>query len=264
MEASNFSDTGDVEAERRLWHCAPGEPRSAVKILVVDDDPEIANLLTTVLSEGGNNVASVATGSAALAAALQVEYDLLVCDLMLPDLQGTEIVRAVKAQSPRLPIIVVSALEARDWAKPVEDAGATRYFQKPISLAELRAEVDLVRKARLHLRIAIVDPDPIHGTRLTKALSALGCEVRSFPSAGIAQATLESDGGAGLLVIDAATPGAVDMIRWAKGRGIPAFACAESTAATSEDELMRAGAAFMLSKPIDIDALLTQAAFMLA
>ena len=76
-----------------------------MKILVVDDDPEIADLVKTVLSDGGHDVADVASGSAALQASIMHEYDLLICDLMLPDLEGTEIVRALKAQAPHLPVV---------------------------------------------------------------------------------------------------------------------------------------------------------------
>jgi DNA-binding response OmpR family regulator len=230
-------------------------------VLIVDDDHEIADLVATVLREMGHEVSLVGSGSAALAAALRQEFDLMICDLMLPDLQGDEIVRAVKAQSPRLPVIVMSALEARDWAKACEDAGATRYLQKPVGITELRQEVALVDKARLRLRISLVDPDHFHGTRLTKALTALGCEVQCFLSTHVAAASAE---GFGLFVIDAGAPGAVDLVRAAKARNVPAFVFAEKADAATEDQLMRAGAAFMLAKPIDVDALLTQAAFMLS
>ena len=199
--------------------------------------------------------------SAALTASIQTEYDLLICDLMLPDLQGTEIVRALKAQSPRLPVVVISALQADEWAKPCEDAGATRFIQKPLDIDDLLDEVRLVAKARLNLHIAIVDSDPIHATRLNKILTALGCEVTTFSDVTAAMDGV-SNGVAGLLVIDADLPRAEELIRWGKGLSIPAFAFCATLGEVDEDKLMRAGAAFILTKPIDVDALLTQASFM--
>ena len=235
-----------------------------MKILVVEDDPPIARLLTRILQDDGHSVSTVESGSAALSAALINEYDLLICDLMLPDLQGTEIVRALKAQSPRLPVMVISALNAREWEKPCEDAGATRYLEKPIDIEDLREEVQLVEKARLNLRIAIVDADAIHATRLTKVLAALGCEVTRYPDVAHATAGIEEGDAAGLLVVNADLPSAGDLIRWGKRRGIPAFAIIDVVTDAGEDELMRAGAAFILTKPVDVDALLTQASFMVA
>lgn len=235
-----------------------------MNILVVEDDIHIAKIVASILNGDGHDVATVGSGSAALSAALINEYDLLICDLMLPDLQGTEIVRALKAQSPRLPVMVISALNAREWAKPCEDAGATRFLEKPLDMIALRAEVALVEKARLNLQIAIADSDPIHSTRLTKVLTALGCEVAAFNDTEKLRAEIEAGYAASLLVIDADLPNATDLIRWGRDRGIAAFAFCASLEDTAEDGLMRAGAAFIMLKPVDIDALLTQASFMVA
>ncbi len=233
-------------------------------VLVVEDDENIASLVATVLRDDGHEVSTVATGSEALGASIVREYDLLICDLMLPDLQGTEIVRALKAQSPRLPVMVISALNAKEWAKPCEDAGATRYLEKPLDITALREEVALVQKARLNLRIAIADTDPIHSTRLNKVLTALGCEVMAFHDIDSTKTGIEGGYQAGLLVIDADLPGATELIGWGKERDIAAFVFATALEDKAEDTLMRAGAAFIMLKPVDIDALLTQASFMVA
>lgn len=233
-----------------------------MKVLVVEDDPEIAGLVAKVLVNDGHEVSQVSSGSAALRASILHEYDLMVCDLMLPDLQGTEIVRAIKAQSPRLPVMVMSALDAQDWEKPCEDAGATKYLQKPINLKLFREEVALVEKARLRLHIAIVDSDAIHATRLRKVLHALGCQVTTYVGAQEARAGIEAGDPAGLLVVDADLPEAGALIEWGKERSLPAFAMAGGGSEASEDLLMRAGAAFVLQKPVDVDSLLTQAQFM--
>ncbi len=229
-----------------------------MQVLLVEDQPDIAGLVVTFLGRLGHAVDVARTGAEALARALQREYGLLICDLMLPDLQGTEIIRALKAQSPHLPVIVMSALSRGDWAQPCEDAGASAYLEKPVRIRELQREVELVAKARLHLRIAVVDADPIHATRVRKTLEALGCAVAIFADASTAQAALPQLG-VSLAVIDAALDGAEALVAAAKGRGVAVFAVG---AAADQDRLLRAGAALLLPKPLDIEDLLTQASFM--
>ena len=96
-----------------------------MRILIVEDQPDIADLVKAFLSKHGHEVWTAKTGSKAISEAIAHEFDLLVCDLMLPALQGTEIIRALKAQSPRLPVIVITALDGRDWEQPCRDAGAS-------------------------------------------------------------------------------------------------------------------------------------------
>lgn len=233
-----------------------------MKILVVEDEESVGTLLTSVLTKIGHDVTTVRTGSAALSAALVEEFDLLLCDLMLPDLQGTEIVRALKAQSPHLPVMVISALSRKDWEGPCEDAGASRFLEKPVSAETLRDEVALVEKARLYLNILVVDTDPIHRTRLAKVLASFGCEVHSVDSVSGAEPALLDDQAASLVLVDATAPGAVDLVRACHAHGVPVFAFMEELDEATEDGLMRAGAAFILRKPVNIDSLLNQAAFL--
>ena len=235
-----------------------------MNVLIVEDDLNIGPLVQRLLNEDGHQAEIVTSGSGALTASLMHEYDLLICDLMLPDLQGTELVRALKAQSPRLPVIVMSALNADEWAQPCEDAGATRYLEKPLDIEALRDEIKLVEKARLHLSIAIIDADPIHATHLNKTLQALGCQVSVYGDIAAATSGITAGDPAGLLVVDAGLDGAADLISWAKDRGVPTFAVCDPSKENIDDVLMRAGAAFILGKPVNVDSLLTQASFMVA
>ncbi len=238
-----------------------------MKILVVDDDADISKLVSTVLSQDGHDIGTASSGAKALTAALMAEYDLLICDLMLPDLEGTEIIRALKAQSPRLPVIAMSALSADVWRDACTEAGASCLLQKPIDLKRLRFEVTLVQKARLTLAIALVDPDAIHRIRMQKTLAALGCEVATFSNVSAAQQSITAQSvgqDTGLIVIDADAKDAANFVHWGKGRNIPAFVFAGQTSDVSEDHMLRSGAAFMLQKPVDMDTLLTQAGFLLA
>jgi len=121
-------------------------------ILVVEDDAEMAELLRDFLSRVGYNVIVVHTGSAALAACTGATPakppDLVVCDVMMNEMNGIELTRKLLATIPSLPIILFSAyadLALRDEARR---AGARRLLSKPFGLAVMAAAVreELIRK----------------------------------------------------------------------------------------------------------------------
>lgn len=235
-----------------------------MRVLVVDDDPEILRFLARLLGADGHEVETRARGADALTASLLRDFDLLLCDLMLPDLEGIEVVRAIKSQSPQLPVIVISALDKDVWEQPCLDAGAACYLQKPIRIGELRREVRLVKEARANLRVALVDPDAIHRTRVLKALEQLGCDVRAFDGVEAALEALSSEPlPLSLLLVDAAEPEALRALAFARERQIASFVFGQ-VSSDEEERLMRAGAALLLPKPVDCDALIVQARFLAA
>ena len=120
---------------------------NACKVLVVEDDPAVRNLVSTALGSRGYRHAEVATGTAALAALTADAPDVLLLDLGLPDMDGVAIIRRLRTWS-EMPIIVLSARS--DDADKVEalDAGADDYLTKPFSVNELLARV---RTAQRHL-----------------------------------------------------------------------------------------------------------------
>lgn len=232
-----------------------------MKVLIVDDDPEIANLVRQIVSADGHEVSVAERGSQAIQAAIAADYDLLICDLMLPDLQGTEVVRALKAQAPQLPVIVISALGADEYRPKVLEAGASCYLQKPLRIKELRQEIAMVANSRATLRISLIEPDTIHRVRVTKMLEPLGCTVEGFENAEQARAAI-GENPPSLLMIEGGIDDAIDTVKWAKSSGIPAFVFCEPELLEHEDTFMRAGAALFMTKPIDTEALLTQARFL--
>ena len=120
---------------------------NACKVLVVEDDPAVRNLVSTALGSRGYRHAEVATGTAALAALTADAPDVLLLDLGLPDMDGVRIIERLRTWS-EMPIIVISARS--DDADKVEalDAGAADYLTKPFSVNELLARV---RTAQRHL-----------------------------------------------------------------------------------------------------------------
>jgi two-component system response regulator CpxR len=116
-----------------------------VRILIVDDDEELASLLSELLTREGFQVDMQHDGVKGLAAALGGGYDLLVLDVMLPGMDGFEILRRVRRES-RLPVLMLTARgEDEDRIIGLE-LGADDYLPKPFNTRELVARVRAIMR----------------------------------------------------------------------------------------------------------------------
>ncbi len=109
-----------------------------MKVLVVDDEPQIRRALRTSLEAHGHEVAAVGTGAEGVLAAAEQHPDLVLLDLGLPDMDGTEVIRRVRAFS-EVPVIVLSVRESQTDKVAALDAGADDYVTKPFGMEELLA-----------------------------------------------------------------------------------------------------------------------------
>jgi two-component system KDP operon response regulator KdpE len=109
-------------------------------ILVVDDEPQIRRALRTSLEAHGYVVRTAGTGEQALVAAAEVSPDLIVLDLGLPDLDGTEVIRRVRSFS-EVPVIVLSVRDRQADKVSALDAGADDYVAKPFGMGEVLARM---------------------------------------------------------------------------------------------------------------------------
>jgi two-component system, OmpR family, KDP operon response regulator KdpE len=107
-------------------------------VLVVDDEPQIRRALRTSLEAHGYEVATVGTGEEGVVAAAEQAPDLMLLDLGLPDIDGTEVIRRVRAFSD-VPVIVLSVRESQADKVAALDAGADDYVTKPFGMQELLA-----------------------------------------------------------------------------------------------------------------------------
>jgi len=138
---------------------------SAPGILVVEDDEAIASGLTRVLDSQGFPVTRVDRGRPALAAAKQ-DVALVILDLGLPDADGIDVCRRLRAARPELAILILTARDRELDVVAGLDAGADDYLVKPFRLAELLARV------RAHMRRAAAastdrDEEPLKAGELT-------------------------------------------------------------------------------------------------
>jgi two-component system OmpR family response regulator len=119
------------------------------RILVVDDEHYITDLVTTALRYVGFDIATAATGREALRAATEFGPELIVLDVMLPDYDGFEVTRRLRAQGLRIPVVFLTARDATEDKVSGLTIGGDDYVTKPFSLEELVARVRAVlRRAR--------------------------------------------------------------------------------------------------------------------
>jgi DNA-binding response OmpR family regulator len=168
---------------------------SPVKILVVEDEPLIASFIEKGLRAEGHQVEIEGAGDRVLDHLVSLLPDLVLLDVMLPGLDGFEVLGAIRAIDPRLPVIMLTARgEIEDRVRGL-DLGATDYLVKPFAFAELAARVrahlrttgadaptrsDTLELGRVHLdllaREALVDGAPV--TLSTREFSLLGYLMR--------------------------------------------------------------------------------------
>jgi len=121
------------------------------KVLIVEDEQSIANLISTILSTNGYDTILVRSGEEALTMISSHCPDLVVLDLGLPDMDGVEVIRSVRKWSS-LPIVVVSARQQEQDKVVALDCGADDYLVKPFGSSELLARI---RTAIRHTRTAL-------------------------------------------------------------------------------------------------------------
>ena len=148
------------------------EPR----ILVVDDEPNIVEVVSMALRYHGFEVASAASGHEALAQVAQFRPHLMLLDVMLPDLDGFEVAERLGAQRANVPIIFLTARDATPDKVRGLTVGGDDYVTKPFSLEELIARIRTILR-----RTGVTEPD---GRRLVFADVEMDEDTREVSRAG--------------------------------------------------------------------------------
>jgi two-component system, OmpR family, response regulator len=121
---------------------------SQVRVLVVDDEPSLAELLASVLRCEGWDIRTAADGSGAVRCAQQFQPDAIVLDIMLPDLDGLEVLRRVRTTLPHVCVLFLTARDSVQDRVSGLTAGGDDYVTKPFSLEEVLARLrGLLRRA---------------------------------------------------------------------------------------------------------------------
>ena len=119
-----------------------------MRLLIVEDEPDLAATLRKVLAEEGFAVDVAADGETAVWQAHAVTYDVIVLDLLIPGIDGWEVIRQLRSGGNRSPILVLTARDATPDKVLALDSGADDYLTKPFTLTELLARIRaLIRRA---------------------------------------------------------------------------------------------------------------------
>jgi CheY-like chemotaxis protein len=116
-------------------------------VLLVDDDPLILEILRTILDLEEFAVTTASDGRQALESVASTRPDVVVCDVMMPDVDGFEVCRTLKSQpsTADLPVILLTARDRPEDRRAGEDAGCDAYLTKPFSPLQL---IDVIREVR--------------------------------------------------------------------------------------------------------------------
>lgn len=112
-----------------------------MKILVVEDDHSLLGLVSSVLKEEGYHVDSATSGDEGLMLAEQNVYDALILDIMLPEIDGLSIVKKLRSEANRTPVLFLTARDSVEDRVKGLDVGADDYLVKPFAINELVARV---------------------------------------------------------------------------------------------------------------------------
>jgi two-component system OmpR family response regulator len=127
-----------------------------MRLLIVEDEPRMALLLRRGLIDEGYAADVVGAGADCLASATSVQYDLVLLDLLLPDLDGFEVCRRLRQQNCWAPVLMLTARDSVTDRVRGLDAGADDYLVKPFSFAELCARVRALIRRGTHQRPTIL------------------------------------------------------------------------------------------------------------
>ncbi|WP_163542046.1 response regulator [Occultella kanbiaonis] len=136
------------------------------RVLIVDDEPALARALAVVFRANWYEAQVATTGAAAVQAVTDWHPDVVVLDLGLPDLDGMDVLRAIRSWST-LPIVVLSARQTSDDKVEALDAGADDYVTKPFGTDELLARI----RAAVRRRPAEEDPPVVRAEAFTVDLA---------------------------------------------------------------------------------------------
>ncbi|MBS7564422.1 response regulator transcription factor [Mucilaginibacter sp. Bleaf8] len=117
-------------------------------VLVVEDEPSVVSVLKRGLAEYGFETSIATNGLTGLQMALNHPFDLVVLDVMLPDMDGIQICHRIREQNPALPILMLTALDSTENVVTGLDSGADDYMVKPFKMAELAARLRTLMRRR--------------------------------------------------------------------------------------------------------------------
>ena len=128
----------DLPLEPTTLSPTAAETETVKRILVVDDDPDILEVVADRLQNDGYHVQAIDSGHGALQALSENSFDGVILDIGLPDITGVQVLQTLRQQHPVLPVVMVTASEAQDRAIAAMKQGANAYLLKPFDAAQFK------------------------------------------------------------------------------------------------------------------------------
>lgn len=143
-----------------------------MKLLIVEDEPNLLSILRKGLAEKNYEVSAALDGTTALSMLAASTFDVVVLDVMLPDINGIEICRRLRAAGNYVPILMLTALDSSDNVVTGLNAGADDYMAKPFKFTELEARINaLARRAQQeHRPPEVITIEDLEIDRLSKTV----------------------------------------------------------------------------------------------
>ncbi|MGA2089945.1 MAG: response regulator [Endomicrobiales bacterium] len=137
------------------------------KILLIDDDAGMRQIMTRILVPSGHTVVTAEDGTGSLDICRQEHPDVVIADIDLPDMHGIEILSAIKKVNPSVPVIILTGISEIDAAVELVKNGAAAYLSKPFKISDFISQVNKILPSRTTSRVsaAVVAPPPLPVTK---------------------------------------------------------------------------------------------------
>lgn len=153
------------------------------RILIVDDEPSIRDLLTTSLRFAGFGVRAVSNGAQTISAVLEEEPDLIILDVMLPDMNGFSVTKRLRSAGYTAPILFLTAKDETEDKITGLTIGGDDYVTKPFSLDEIVARIKAILRRTIHEEEdAVISVGPLEMDQDTHEVTVDGKSVELSPT----------------------------------------------------------------------------------
>ncbi|HVX12638.1 MAG TPA: response regulator transcription factor [Pirellulales bacterium] len=153
-----------------------------MELLVIEDDPVIGKALRQGFTEAGHSCSWAKQGDKGLGLATSQRFDAIVLDLMLPEMPGLDVLREIRRQGIRTPVILLTALGSVEERVAGLNAGADDYVVKPFALAEVMARIEAVCRRSLDRPAAVLQVGSLTLDLTTRRVSKGGDDVDLTPT----------------------------------------------------------------------------------
>ncbi|HEK21538.1 MULTISPECIES: response regulator transcription factor [unclassified Mucilaginibacter] len=148
-----------------------------MKIMVIEDEPKLGSFICAGLTQNGHVCDHIKDGAAGLEALMVNAYDLLLLDLMLPGMNGFDVLKNLQSLGNTVPVIILSALGDTENVIKGLDLGAIDYLRKPFELDELLARVRAVQRRNAGQQTAKLKFEDVEMDLYTREVTRAGREI---------------------------------------------------------------------------------------